>query len=326
MKHLALIACGGTIAGRASSPVNTSDYRAGEASIEALAAAVPGLTGIASFSMRQLFSIDSADLDEAHLLALARAVREAADSPSIDGIVVTHGTDTMEESAYFLNLTVHTRKPVVLTGAMRPSTALSADGPRNLLEAAALAASPESEGRGVMILFNDRIIAARFGEKVNATNTDAFRGREEGFMGLMDHEKPVFYQAPLRIHTMDSRFSVPAGTSLPPVRILYAYAGMDGRMVSEAVEDGAAGLVMAGLGYGNIPSYIHEETEDALKKGVYIVRTSRTLGGRINRHPGDDPLLIAGDTLTPQKAKLLLQLSLLENLSPEEVQEAFFRY
>jgi L-asparaginase len=326
MKTIALIATGGTIAGEGSSRLATSDYKAGALPIDALLTSVPLPSGVV-LRPRQLYSIDSADLDEEHLLRLARAAQEEADRPDTDGIVIIHGTDTMEESAYFLHLTVHTRKPIVFTGAMRPATALSADGPLNLANAVSLAAAPEAAGMGVLTALNDRIASARFAEKTHATNTDTFRGREEGFLGLMDHGRPVFYQKPIRVHTEKSMFSVPSKEeTLPAVRILWCYAGMDGRMISEAAKDGVKGLVLAGVGYGNIPSYVQKEIQNALDSGLWIVRASRTLSGRVNRHDGDEARIIAGDNLTPQKAKILLQLCLLHSLSPKETQSVFFSY
>lgn len=317
-----VLACGGTIAGRAGRADDLTGYTAGQASVEELLAAVPELKEVAELSSEQVCNIDSSDMTEALWLQLARRVQNVADREDIDGIVITHGTDTLEETAYFLNLTVHTQKPLVLTGSMRPATAIAADGPLNLLEAVQAAASPELGTCGVVIVMNSLIHSARLVEKTDTTHVDAFKGRQFGQLGFMHQGKPYLYQLPVRRHTYQSAFSCP--DSLPRVAIAYMYVGLTPKDLDSLLK-GAAGVVLAGLGHGRMPNPVWQLLQEKMKAGLIVVRASRTLGGMVTPIP-EYTGTVTADTLTPQKAKILLQLALTKTRDQEEIQQFFAAY
>lgn len=317
-----VLACGGTIAGRADSAADLTGYTAGQESVGELLAAVPQLKETAELFSEQVCNIDSSDMTEEIWLDLSRRVQAAADREDIDGIVITHGTDTLEETAYFLNLTVHTQKPLVLTGSMRPATAIAADGPLNLLEAVQAAASPELGQCGAVIVMNGQIHSARLVEKTDTTHVDAFKGRQFGQLGFMHKGKPYLYQLPARRHTFQSVFSCP--DILPRVPILYMYVGLKPAAVQPFLT-GAQGLVTAGLGHGRMPAPVWQLLQEKIKAGLIVVRASRTLGGMVTPIPEYTGTLTA-DSLTPQKAKILLQLALTKTQDKEEIQQFFAAY
>lgn len=221
-KHIYILATGGTIAGRAASEEATTGYQAGAIGVADLLAAVPEIRRYAEVEGEQIAAIDSKDMREVIWLRLAARCNALLSREDVDGIVITHGTDTMEETAYFLHLTVHSEKPIVLTGAMRPATAMSADGPMNLLQAVRVAADDEAAGKGVLVVFNGTIESARDAVKMHTTSLDTFRSPEMGALGSVQDGEPVFYRSPLRCHTVHSVFSVKGVTALPRVAILYA--------------------------------------------------------------------------------------------------------
>ena len=325
MSIVYIIACGGTIAGTAKRADDLTGYTAGALSMKSIIRSVPGLSKAASIEGEQLCSIDSSDMTEALWLTLARRVTEIAARPDVTGIVIMHGTDTLEETAYFLQLTVQTKKPVVLVGAMRPATALSADGPLNLLDAVQLAARPETGEYGVVVAMNGTICSARFVEKTDTTHVDTFESRQLGILGYMQDGKPCWYQRPVRRHTWQSDLACLDCTFLPDVEIIYAYVGMPADVILTAPNRGVEAIVVAGLGHGRVPAYIARALELVAKKGLFIVRTSRTLGGVVTPVP-DYKDFISGDTLTPQKAKILIQLALCKTRDKGEIQEIFSQY
>lgn len=327
-----LLTCGGTIVSSGESASQMTGYCLKDFSVDALLAAVPGLADVARIDVREVARIDSMSMTSAVWKDLGRAVAEADADPEIDGIVVTHGTDTMEETAWFTHLTMKTAKPVVFTGAMRPSTALSADGPLNLYNAVRIAVDPEARGRGVLVALNDVIYGARAAMKVNPTNAAAFGGLAEGPFGIVSGdavvwlgrpEKPFGAETPFRLET----YSHPK--RLPRVDILYSHADDDGMLVRAAVEAGAEAIVHAGTGNGSI----HAETEKALaeaaERGVFIIRASRVPGGCVT--PGlaewQERGYIPSGTLSPQKARILAMLALVTfGWNPEKMKEAFERF
>lgn len=321
-KHVHIIACGGTIAGRADTAAELIGYTAGAISIEDLLSSVPQVQAAARTTGEQFSNIDSSNMTEALWLKLAARTEALSRCDDVDGIVITHGTDTLEETAYFLNLMVHTDKPVILTGAMRPATAISPDGPLNLLEAVRLAACAEAGRYGVLVAMNGTICAARFVEKTDTTHIQAFISRQHGIVGLIQDGVPVFYQAPQRLHTYQSVFSCTPASVLPPVWILYGHVGMAAALVDCAVAAGVQGLVLAGLGCGKNPDYVGPALERAVKRGVIIVRASRVLGGMVSTATAEEGIICA-DTLTPQKAKILLQAALMQTRDQAAI-EAFF--
>jgi L-asparaginase len=241
--------------------------------------------------------------------------------------VVTHGTDTLEETAYFLNLVVKSSKPVVVVGAMRPATAMSADGPFNLYNAVALAASPEAKGKGAFILLNDRIGAARYVTKTNTTTLDTFKSLEQGYLGQIIGGKPYFFNEITKKHTVDTVFDITNIEELPQVDILYSYQNDHKYLYQAAVLSGAKGIVVAGSGNGSISSQAMEGVKYALGKGVAVTRSSRTGSGIVTHKAADDENgLVSSDSLNPQKSRILLMLALTQTEDPKKIQEFFNEY
>lgn len=320
LPNVYVIACGGTIAGKAASAEDLTGYQAGCAGIDEVLTSVPSLSQYAHVQGEQFCSIDSSDMTEALWLALSRRVQKLADRDDIDGIVITHGTDTMEETAYFLYLTVQTEKPVVLTGAMRPATALSADGPLNLLEAVQTAADRSAGACGVLLVMNGTICSARFAGKTDTTHVDAFSQYRLGYMGIVQQGRPIFYQVPLR-SPEGQRLSCHHVQKLPPVAIVYCYTGMDPAEIAE-IGQRVRGIVVAGLGHGRMPAPVWEALQPFMKDGGLVVRSSRAMGGTVTAVPDYDGTIWAGN-LTPQKAKILLQLALVQTDDIGNIQELF---
>jgi L-asparaginase len=325
--RVAVLATGGTIAGARVSG-SARGYRAGVYSVQSLIAAAPGIGELATLDVVSVARIGSQDMDEAVWRDLARRTQQALDNPRIAGVVVTHGTDTMEETAYFLNLVIRSPKPVVLVGAMRPATAISADGPMNLYNAVATAAHPDAAGRGVLVVANDEIHFAREVAKTNTTQVGTFKSSHFGLAGLVSSGRLHFYGQPVRRHTARSVFRVPA-KPLPRVDLIYAHAGMTRDLVDAAVAAGAHGLVIAGVGNGNLGSAARTAAREAVQAGVAVVRSSRTGGGIVERNVemDDDALgFIAADELNPQKARILLMLALTRTADPLRIQEFYYNY
>ena len=328
LPKVSILATGGTIAGTANSANNAYLYKAGALSIQTLIDAVPALKNVADVTGEQIVKISSNNMTDEILIKLAQRCNELARDPSIAGIVITHGTDTLEETAYFLNLTVKTDKPIVLVGSMRPATAISADGPANLLNAVIAAVSPEAKGKGVLVILNDEINGARDVTKTNTNNVATFKAPELGFLGYMREGKPYFYRTSTRTHTAASEFDVSKLEHLPRVDILYSHVSDDGVLAKASVAAGAQGIVHAGTGDGSIADETEKALFDATKKGVVVVRSSR-VGSGITKE-GDELYTqhgyIQGDTLSPQKARILLQLALTKTHDPKVIQTIFDRY
>lgn len=324
-RHIYIIACGGTIAGKAAAADDLTGYTAGAIAIGDLVAAIPQVADYAVITGEQFCNIDSSDMTEAMWIRLAQRVQAMADREDIDGIVITHGTDTMEETAYFLSLTVHTNIPVVITGAMRPFTAISADGPLNLLEAIQAAATPETANYGVLIVMNETIHAARFVEKTDTTHVDTFQSRQMGCLGFIQDGETLFYQKPVTCYNDGSAFSSQGLTTLPKAVILYTYVGMNPEDIDEAIRQGAKAIIIAGLGHGRMPADVWQRAQQAMKQGIIIVRASRTLGGIVTAVPEYDGTVCA-NTLTPQKAKILVQLALSQSQDTAMIQQIFRYY
>ena len=327
LPRIRVLATGGTIAGAQTK--GGRGYRAAAFSVEALIAAVPQLREFARLEVEQVAAIGSQDMDEATWRKLAARTTAALADPGIAGVVITHGTDTMEETAFFLNLVVRSEKPVVLVGAMRPATAISADGPMNLFNAVAVAAHPEAHGRGVLVVANDEIHFAREVAKTNTTQVGTFRATARGLAGLVNAGRIHFYSAPVRRHTAQSEFVLTRTTRLPRVEIVYAYAGSGRELIDAAVKAGARGLVIAGVGDGNLNAAALAACTAAAKRGVAIVRSSRTGGGVVERNieiDDDRHGFIVADELNPQKARVLLMLGLTRTRDARALQEFFFAY
>ncbi len=325
---IVVLATGGTIAGAAASDVQAG-YTSGQVGVEQLLAAVPQARKLASLRGEQISNIGSQDMNDEVWLKLARRVNELLALPDVDGIVITHGTDTIEETGYFLNLVVKSKKPVVLTAAMRPSTALSADGPLNFFNAVAVAAHKDAAGRGVLVVVNDWIHGASSLTKTSTTAVQTFLSPLRGLMGVVAYGEVEFYRGPVGRNTVDSEFSLEGVTALPRVDIVMAHANMDGALIDAAVAAGAKGLVIAGVGNGNMTKPALDALAAQARKGVVCVRSTRVATGRVGRNVevDDDQLgLIASDDLNPQKARVLLRLALLKPRTPAELQRLFVEY
>ncbi len=330
LPNISILATGGTIAGAASSSTNVTGYKAGALAIQTLIDAVPAMKDYANVTGEQIVKISSNNMTDEVLLKLAKRCNELLADPKVDGIVITHGTDTLEETAYFLNLTVKSKKPVVVVGAMRPATAISADGPMNLLNAVKLAADPQAQDRGVLVALNDQISAAHDTTKTNTTNVATFQSHDIGLLGYVAGGVNYFFRDTTFKHTHETEFDVSKLDKLPRVDIVYSHASDDSVLVDAAVKAGAKGIVSAGSGNGSI----HQDTEkglaEAVKKGVVVVRSSRTGSGIVTPTAPDNQYTKAGFlngySLNPQKARILLQLALTKTQDPKEIQRMFTEY
>jgi L-asparaginase len=326
--NVVILATGGTIAGAAASGTQSA-YTSGAVTIDAMLKAVPGIEKVANIKGEQISNVGSQDMSFDILLKLAKRINELLATPGVDGIVVTHGTDTMEESAFFLNLTVKSDKPVVMVGSMRPSTAVSADGPLNLYNAVAVAADPKAKGRGVLVVMNDQIHAAHSLTKTSTTSVQTFMSPLRGVVGVSAYGKDDWYNNPPWKHTSESEFNIANVTKLPRVDIVFADEDMEPDLIDASVKAGAKGIVIAGVGNGNMNKASVEAAAQAVKKGVVVVRSSRVTTGMVDRNVevNDDELgFIASDELNPQKSRILLSLALLNKPQPAQIQELFRTY
>ncbi len=326
--NIVILATGGTIAGAAASGTQAA-YTSGAVTIDAMIAAVPGIKDMANIKGEQISNVGSQDMSFEIMLKLAKRINELMKLSDVDGIVITHGTDTMEETAFFLNLVVKGDKPVVMVGSMRPSTAVSADGPLNLYNAIGVAVDPNAKGRGVLVVMNDWIHAAHSLTKTSTTAIQTFMSPLRGIVGVATYGKNDFYNTPQWKHTSASEFDVTGVSKLPRVDIIFACADMNADLIDASVANGAKGIVIAGVGNGNMNKTSLEAAANAVKKGVVVVRSSRVPTGTVGRNVevNDDELgFIASDELNPQKARLLLTLALLKPHSKTELQNLFTTY
>ncbi|GGD52012.1 asparaginase [Caballeronia grimmiae] len=328
LPRIAVLATGGTIAGRAGDASMTAGYKAGVVGVNDLLDAVPALGNVARIHAEQIASVDSKDMSHALWTTLAQRIDALAAQDDIAGIVVTHGTDTLEETAYLLHLTVKTAKPVVLTAAMRPSSALSADGPLNLLNAVTVAACAQAKGQGVLVAFNNQIHSARDVTKTSTYAVDAFRSPEVGVLGFVQDGRVEFQRAVTKAHTLASEFAV--GAQWPMVEIVTSYAGVSRMAVDALVAAGVKGIVVAGTGNGSIHASMTQGLVDAVKAGVAVVRASRVGSGHVMRNgaASDDALgSVSAGTLNPYKARVLLMLALAAGVEEAgALQRVFERY
>lgn len=323
-----ILATGGTIAGAAATGTQSS-YTSGSVTIDAMLTAVPGIEDLANIKGEQISNVGSQDMSFDIMLKLAKRCNQLLSDPSVTGVVVTHGTDTMEETAFFLNLSVKSNKPVVLVGSMRPSTAVSADGPLNLYNAVAVASDPNARGRGVLVVMNDWIQGAHSLTKTSTTAVQTFMSPLRGVVGVSAYGKNDFYNSPSWKHTSTSEFDVSNVTTLPRVDVLYGYVDMSPDLIDASVANGAKGIVIAGVGNGNMNKASLEAAARAAKKGVVVVRASRVVTGTVGRNVevNDDEMgFVASDELNPQKARILLTLALLQQRSVSQIQQMFYQY
>jgi L-asparaginase len=291
--------------------------------------AVPRVKELANIKGEQVANVGSQDMSFDIMLAVAKRINQLLSSKDVDGIVVTHGTDTMEETAFFLNLVVKSDKPVVLVGSMRPSTAVSADGPLNLYNAIAVAGDPHSKGRGVLVVMNDWIHGAHSLTKTSTTDVQTFMSPLRGLVGVTAYGKNDFYNVPGWKHTSASEFDISRVTKLPRVDVVFACADMSPDLIDASVNNGAKGIVIAGVGNGNMNKVSVEAAARAAKGGVIVVRASRVATGTVGRNVevNDDELgFVASDELNPQKARILLSLALLNPHTAAQLQKLFYTY
>ncbi|BDL75884.1 TPA_asm: L-asparaginase [Campylobacter jejuni] len=325
--RITILGTGGTIAGFIDSTIATTGYTAGAIDIDVLIKAVPQIRDLADISWEQIANIDSSNMCDEIWLRLAKKIAKLF-AEGIDGVVITHGTDTMEETAYFLNLTIKSDKPVVLVGAMRPSTAISADGPKNLYNAVALVANKEAKNKGVMVAINDKILSARGVVKTHSLNVDAFSSPDFGDLGYIVDGKVFFYNNVTKAHTKNAPFDVSKLTSLPKVDILYSYSNDGSGVAAKALfEHGTKGIVVAGSGAGSIHKNQKDVLKELLKKGLKVVVSSRVVAGCVAVSDSDEKLgFISAEDLNPQKARVLLILALTKTSDPKKIQEYFLKY
>jgi L-asparaginase len=329
LPNVVILATGGTIAGAGESSTGSS-YTSGQVGIEAMIDAVPNIRKLANLSGEQISNVGSQDMSVKIWVDLANRINELL-SGDVDGIVITHGTDTQEETAFFLNLVVKSDKPVVLTGSMRPSTALSAEGPLNLYNAVAVAADPESKGHGVVVVMNDEIHSAHAVKKMITTPVQTFMSPMHGVLGTVIFGDVTFYHKPHGLNTLTSEFSIDGIKELPRVDIVYACADMSPDLIDIMVKAGAKGIVIAGVGDGNMTTATLEAAKRATGKGISVIRASRVPIGTVLIHGEVNDKeygTVASDELNPQKARILLMLALQKynNIDREKLQQLLINY
>ena len=323
-----ILATGGTIAG-AGTASDRAGYTAGKIPIDDLIGAIPTVKKIATITGEQISSVGSQDMTTEIWKKLAVRINEIIAKKEADGIVVTHGTDTQEETAYFLDLVVPSAMPVVLTGSMRPATAISADGPKNLYDAITVAINPKSKGRGVLVSFNEGIFDGREVMKMSTTFTNAFGSPNTGPVGQAYDGRVEYYSSSDREVNPKKPLDIKADTKFPRVDIVYMYADAPPDLIDLLVSKKVDGIVIAGVGNGNFNKAFTEAVKRAVAAGVIVCRSSRTPTGRVVLHDeiNDDELgTIVSDDLTPQKARILLMLGLTRTKDKKQLQELFFKY
>src|SRR6187401_1695050 len=323
-----ILATGGTIAGAGASS-DRAGYEAGKIPIDQLIGGIPTVKKIADITGEQIASVGSQDMTIDIWKKLAVRANQIFKNNEADAIVVTHGTDTQEETGYFLDLLVASEKPVVLTGSMRPATAISADGPKNLYDAITVAIDPKSKGRGVLVSFNEGIYDGREVMKMSTTFTNAFGSPNTGAIGHAYDGKVEYYANAVRERDPASPVVIKADTKFPRVDIVYMYADAPPDMIDMLVAKKVDGIVIAGVGNGNFNKAYMEAVKRAVAAGVVVCRASRTPSGRVVLHDeiNDDELgTIVSDDLTPQKARILLMLGLTKTKDKKALQNYFFKY
>lgn len=325
LKNILVLGTGGTIAGTGEEG-NTSSYKSAQIKVDSLIENNPMISSIANVKSINMFDIDSCDMTFNNLIKMAKYINSNSENEDIDGFVITHGTDTLEESAYFLNLTIKTPKPVVITGSMRPSTAVSADGPLNLYQAVALAGNDESYNKGVLVTLSDSIYGARDISKINTFRTEAFSQRDLGCLGYMQDSNVFFYNATVKPHTINSEFDVSNITDMPKITILYFYSDADEFLIDIAAKY-SDGLVIAGAGCGRTSEKWTSKIKKLAKDGFPIVRSSRVSNGLVTSdEDGSLDNVIYSNNLNPQKSRILLSLALSFGYDISQIQEVFNKY
>ncbi|MPZ42755.1 MAG: type II asparaginase [Betaproteobacteria bacterium] len=331
LPQVVVLSTGGTIAGRGGSSLSLSEYKAGSLLGQELVEAVPELDRFARVRVEQICNVGSSNITFAHWRELAERIDAIFTTESdVAGVVITHGTSTIEETGYFLNLTVRHDRPVVLVGSQRPSTALSADGPLNLVNAVRVAACSESRGRGVLVVLNEEINAARDVTKSNTYRLETFRSGELGFLGYVDQDKVAYYRRSDNRHTVNSEFALDALGELPSVEIVYSSVQSNTPLLVETLQKaGVRGIVFAATGAGSLSDREKEVVAQSVARslGTVFVRASRVGNGRVTGRSEFDRLgIIPADNLSPQKARVLLMLALARTSNLDELRRVFSQY
>ena len=326
-----LIGTGGSISfvGRERTDYTNYSYDNKHLSIQELLDRVPEISQWAEVRAEQFLNVGSTDVGPPDWLTLAKRINAIfREDPDAAGVAITHGTATLEETAYFLNLTVKGQKPVVVTGAMRPPTGMGTDTDVNLMDCIRVAAAPEAAGRGVLTVLNNEIQAARDVTKTDSYRLETFRSNQLGLLGYADSDgEVVFYRTPTRAHTMDTEFDLEGVVELPRVDIVFSFAGADGLLVDALADAGVPGMVAGGLGSGGSPPKFMAALRKAMERGVRVVVATQTGNGRVMRtRRFDEAGYIAADNLSPKKARILLMLALTRTNQPEEIQRMMLTY
>lgn len=325
--NIVVIGTGGTIAGQGKTSVKTATYLCSVLGIDEILGSIPHASELANLRAEQLLQTGSENFNNAHLLAIGRRVADLLARDDVDGVVVTHGTDTIEETAYFLHLTLKSAKPVVVVGSMRPPSAMSSDAALNLYDALAVAAHPSSRGLGTLVVANNEIHTARDVVKSNSFKLDAFRS-PYGALGYVIEGAPRYYRRPARVHTLDTPWSIDKLGTLPKVDMIYAYGALEADAL-DAIAANARGLIYVGTGNGNVAGHLIKPLQDAAKRGVHVVRASRTGSGVVlhnGAQPDDEYGWLTVDDQVPQKARILLTLALTQADDTHALQAVFERY
>ncbi|MEZ2298866.1 asparaginase [Variovorax sp. RCC_210] len=328
LPNVVILATGGTIAGAGASAVNSATYAAAKVGVEKLIAGLPELSKVANVRGEQVFQVASESLTNDNLLTLAKRVSALSKQPDVDGIVITHGTDTLEETAYFLTLTVHTAKPIVVVGSMRPGTALSADGALNLYDAVNVAGSKDAMGKGVLVTMNDNIDSGRDVSKNVNIKTSAFSS-QWGPLGMVVEGRNYWFRAPVKRHTMNSEFNIDSINALPPVEIAMGYEGVSSVAIDAIAKSGVKALVHGGTGNGSVADRIVPNLQKARADGVIVIRSSRVPDGFVIRNaeqPDDKYDWVVAHDLRPQKARILAMVALTKTSDTKELQRIFWEY
>jgi len=328
LPNVVILATGGTIAGAGASAVNSATYAAAKVGVDKLIAGLPELAKVANVRGEQVFQVASESLTNDNLLTLAKRVSALSKQSDVDGIVITHGTDTLEETAYFLTLTVHTNKPIVVVGSMRPGTALSADGALNLYDAVNVAGSKDAVGKGVLVTMGDNIDSGRDVSKNVNIKTSAFSS-QWGPLGMIVEGKNYWFRAPVKRHTMNSEFDIDSINALPPVEIAMGYEGVSSVAIDAIARSGAKALIHGGTGNGSVADRIVPNLQKARTDGVIVIRSSRVPDGFVIRNaeqPDDKYDWVVAHDLRPQKARILAMVALTKTSDTKELQRIFWEY
>lgn len=314
-----IYATGGTIAGADASKTNTTTYKSSTFGVQSLIDAVPELANVATVSAEQFANVGSNSITTTLLLKLAQTINKQLSQPGTHGVVVTHGTDTLEETAFFLDLTTSgSGKPVVVVGSMRPATAISPDGPFNLLQAVSLAASKSAENRGTMVAMNDRIGSGFYVTKTNTTTVDTFKSIEAGYLGTFIGAEPFFYYS-AATPVGKLAFDVTNLQALPKVSIVYMHLDQDTDQLEAAIQNGAKGVVIVGTGNGSMPPKVRDRVLELTNQGYPVIRASRTGSGLATKKVEG----IGAGPHNAQKARLLLMLALANGADIGQIRKYF---